>query len=298
MSLRWMLCSLLGLNMLATPLAAMASSVISVPDYLEHSPHRQLLEYALTATAAEYGTVELSFNPDMVQGRLEQLLVEGRALHLAVLTPSPEREQALLPIYFPLSQGLPGFRVCLIAKGQQYKFDGIQTLDDWRRAELIFGQGTHWPDVAILRSNNLQVVTNPLYQLLFNMVLQQRFDCFARSLDEIQRDQAHEHAVGLAMEQKLLLYYPQPSLFFVSRNHPQLAERLQKGLELGWQSGFVQQHFQRHYGDIVQQIRCQQRRLIKLENPLLSQFVAEAIARFSYTPEQLLMVPGQHCLPD
>jgi len=295
MLLRWILSSLLSFSMAVMPTEAAESSIISVPDYLEYSPHRQLLEYALAVTAAEYGNVELSYNPEMVQGRSEQLLIEGKALHLAVFAPSPERERELIPIYFPLSQGLLGFRVCLIAKGQQHRFDDIHTLDDWRRAELILGQGTHWPDVVILRSNNLQVVTNPLYHLLFNMTLQQRFNCFARSLDEVQRDLANQHAVGLEMEQKLLLYYPQPSLFFVSRSYPQLAERLQKGLELGWQSGFVQQHFQQHYGDIVQQIRCQQRRLIKLENPFLSKAAAAAIQRFAYTPEQLLMAPVQSC---
>lgn len=295
MWLRIVLIILLSCNLTVTPVQAAPSTTLLVPEYLADSPHRELLEYALAVTAAEYGTIALSFSEDMVQGRSEQLLREGKMLHLAVFAPSPEREQTLLPVYFPLSSGLLGFRVCIIAAGQQYRFDAIETLDDWRRIELVIGQGTHWPDVDILRSNNLLVVTNPLYQLLFEMTRQQRFDCFSRSLDEVERDLAHSNAAGLEMEQRLLLYYPQPSLFFVSRSYPQLAERLQKGLEHAWRTGFLQQHFQRHYGAIVRKIRCQPRRLLKLENPLLSPATAAAMQQFAYSPEQLLDASAQNC---
>ena len=40
------------------------------------------------------------------------------------------------------------------------------------------------------------------------MVRQQRFDCFARSVDELVRDLQNEHASGLVAEQQLLLPYP------------------------------------------------------------------------------------------
>ncbi|GHG59268.1 hypothetical protein GCM10010919_01650 [Alishewanella longhuensis] len=272
-----------------------AATEVIAADYLETSPHRELIELALNLTAAEYGPVVLTFSGVMVQGRAEQELKEGKRLHLAVFAPSPERERDLLPVYFPLSQGLLGYRVCIIAYGQQSRFDLINSLQGWRNADLSIGQATHWPDVTILRHNNITVVTNPIYTLLFEMVRQQRFDCFARSLDELNRDLQSAHATDLVAEQQLLLHYPQLSMIFVSRSFPQLAERLDKGLALAWQRGLVQQHFQRHYGDFIEKTRCQQRRIIKLENPSLSEQSRQALQKYALPPEQLLAKPTQAC---
>lgn len=271
-----------------------ATEIIAV-DYLETSPHRELIELALSLTEAEYGTVVLSFSGEMVQGRAEQELKEGKRLHLVVFAPSPERERDLLPVYFPLSQGLLGYRACIISNGQQTKFDQINTLQDWKRADLSVGQATHWPDVTILRQNNITVVTNPIYQLLFDMLRQQRFDCFARSFDELNRDLQNPSAIDLVAESQLILHYPQLTMIFVSRSYPQLAERLEKGLALAWQRGLVQQHFQHYYGDIIEQMRCQQRRIIKLENPFLSKQSQQALERYALLPEQLQAKPPQPC---
>ncbi|EJI87104.1 hypothetical protein AEST_01450 [Alishewanella aestuarii B11] len=272
-----------------------AATPIIAADYLETSPHRELIEYALKVTEADYGPATLTFSGEMVQGRAEQLLKDGKLLHLVVFAPSPERERDLLPVYFPLSQGLLGYRICIINNGQQYKFDPVKTLQDWQKADLTIGQGTHWPDVAVLRHNNLTVVTNPLYSLLFEMVRQQRFDCFARSADELARDLQSEHATGLVAERRLLLHYPQLSMIFVSQSFPQLAERLQKGLEQAHADGVVQRHFRRHYGAIIDQLRCEQRQLLKLENPQLSEASRQALLRFASTPEQLLAAPAAAC---
>lgn len=276
------------------PTLAAATPIIAA-DYLETSPHRELIEYALQLTEAEYGPATLTFSGEMVQGRAEQLLRDGKLLHLVVFAPSPERERELLPVYFPLSQGLLGYRVCIINSGQQFKFDQINSLQDWQEADLSIGQGTHWPDVPVLRFNNLTVVTNPLYSLLFEMVRQQRFDCFARSVEELARDLKNEHATGLVAEQNLLLFYPQLSMIFVSKSFPQLAERLQKGLELAYANGMVQRHFQRHYGETVDKLRCEKRRLLKLDNPLLSEASRQALRRFAYLPEQLIAAPVKSC---
>lgn len=272
-----------------------AATEIIAADYLETSPHRELIELALRLTEAEYGSAVLTFSSEMVQGRAEQELKEGKRLHLVVFAPSPERERDLLPVYFPLSQGLLGYRACIIADGQQAKFDHIVTLQDWQKAELSVGQAAHWPDVTILRHNNITVVTNPIYQLLFDMVRQHRFDCFARSFDELNRDLQRPPARGLVAEQQLLLYYPQLSMIFISRSYPQLAERLEKGLTLAWQQGLVQQHFQRHYGEMIDEARCMQRRIIKLENPLLSEESRVALQKYALSPEQLLVKPIGTC---
>jgi hypothetical protein len=116
-----------------------------------------------------------------------------------------------------------------------------------------------------------------------------------RSIEEVEHDKASVNAQGLMIEQQVLFYYPQASFFFVSPRYPKLAERLQKGLEQAAKNGVIQQHFETHYGAIVQQIRCQNRRLIRLKNPLLSPNVVLALQQFAYAPEVLLRYDASLC---
>jgi len=278
-------------------LPAISTQQIKTIFELQNSPHRELVEYALTVTEPEYGPATLVFSEQMTQGRVGQLVKAGDVLDLAVFAPDIERENTLLPVYFPLSRGLLGYRVCLIKQGQQSKFNLIGSLDDWRRAELLIGQGANWPDVEVLRANNLQVTTNPIPPLLFNMLRQQRFDCFARGINEVEHELQQVYAAGLMLEERILLYYPQPALLFVAPSKPALAKRLQLGLERAWTDGYMQQHFTRRYGAVVNQLRCEKRQLLMLENPLLSAKARQAMAKYAITPEQLFAVAGENCAP-
>ena len=61
------------------------------------------------------------------------------------------------PIRIPLFKGLFGYRVLLIRKQEQARFDQINTQQDL--AKFLGGQGTHWPDTLILQANGLRVTT-------------------------------------------------------------------------------------------------------------------------------------------
>jgi hypothetical protein len=269
------------------PAVAAAAEQINVINELKTSPYLELVEYALAATEEEYGIANLVFIESMTQGRVEQLLLTGELLQLAVFATDAKRESTLLPIYFPLSQGLLGYRVCLIKDGQHEKFQHINSLESLIKSRIMIGQGANWPDVAILRANNIQVTTNPLPLLLFEMLRQLRFDCYARGVNEVVHELNLPEAKGLVLEDTLLLFYPQPALLFVSPNKPLLAERLRKGVEQAWHSGFMQEHFEKHYGALIRQLGCEQRKLLVLENPFLSLAVQQAMQKYALDPEQL-----------
>lgn len=285
------------LLLLSGPLMATQMTHITAIYELQQSPHLELVEYALKVTADDYGPTTLHFAEPMSQGRVEQALRSGDLLQLAVLAPSPERENTLRAVYIPLSFGLLGYRVCLIHPANQSHFAKIFSRDDWIQAGLLIGQGAEWPDVEVLRANNLPVVTNPLPYLLFEMLRQNRFECYARGLNEIAQELTSPQAKGLVLEANLLLFYPQPALLFVAPNQPVLQARLQRGLELAWQDGFMQQHFSRHYSAIVQQLHCYPRRVITLDNPLLSEASLLAMKKFAYTPAQILLQATNRCVP-
>lgn len=293
--MRFLRCLLSGLLSMLSLSVMAATMHIKAVDYLKEPVYFELLDHALQITEAEYGPATLEFTAGMVQGRAELALKEGETLHLSAFAPTPEREQTLLPVYFPITQGLLGYRVCLVTEAQLPRFNAISSVQDWRNAELVVGQGAHWPDVDVLRANNMLVVTNPRHDLLLKMLQQQRFDCFARSINELEKEQAAYAMTDVVIEPELLLYYPQPDFFFVSPKYPQLAERLTKGLQKAWESGFAQKHFERHYGAIVQKTRCQQRRLLILENPLLSEKTRQALATYALPPTYFTTIPEQFC---
>lgn len=262
---------------------------------LQYSPHRELVEYALKITEPEYGPATLVFAEQMTQARVQQVLVHKNGLDMAVFAPDPEREETLLPVYFPLSSGLLGYRVCLIREGQQEKFNHITRLADWLAAELLIGQGAKWPDVEVLRANGITVTTNPIPPLLYDMLRQDRFDCFARGVNEVGYELQQPFTNGLELEKRLLLYYPQPAMLFVSPRQPTLATRLTLGLTRAWYDGFMQQHISQQYGALLNQLRCEQRHILMLHNPLLSEQTRQAMEKYAITPADMFAIPGQNC---
>ena len=62
---------------------------------------------------------------------------------------SQEREEALLPIKFPMYKGMMGWRVLLIKKSEQDKFTSNLTLG--RLADLVGIQAHDWADLKILK---------------------------------------------------------------------------------------------------------------------------------------------------
>jgi hypothetical protein len=59
----------------------------------------------------------------------------------------------------------------------------------------------------------------------------------------------------------------------------------------------VPRRFRRHYGEIVNRLGCEQRRVLRLENPHLSEASRKALQRFAYPPEQQLTAPAKACPP-
>jgi hypothetical protein len=148
---------------------------------------------------------------------------------------SEEREKLMLPIKISILRGLNSYRIFLIRKGDQGRFDRIGSLQDLR--SLQAGQGAHWPDTAVLQANGLPVVGAARGDLLFDMLKQKRFDYFPRGLYEIWEEQKLHADDNIVIEETLMLHYPAPIYFFVNRNDAALAHRIERGLRIAQQDG-------------------------------------------------------------
>lgn len=225
----------------------------------------QLLKLALSKVGPEY-RIELAEIP-MNQERQILALEAGRAIDVAPMPSSAEREARLLVVRIPINKGVLGLRLGLIRKGDAARFAGVNTLDDLKRVRLA--QGLQWPDTQILQANGVPVITAPSYEGLFKMLVSQRFDYFPRSALEIWDEQA-SNAETLEIEPRIALHYYYDAYYMLNRANMGLAEVIRQGLEKAIADGSADRLFDQHHGERLRRAQLDKRVVIKLTNPLLT----------------------------
>ncbi|WDE13131.1 hypothetical protein [Thalassomonas haliotis] len=229
-----------------------------------------VLTLALKKTEPAAGPFELhSYTASMNQSRALSTLNQEYGVDIVWTMTSNEREVNYLPVRIPLLKGLLGHRIFLIHKKDREKFANISTLAQLQA--LSAGQGNGWPDTRILKSNGFKVVTGYQYAGLFKMLAEHRFDYFPRGVNEIWQEVPVYAGLGLIVEPGIVLYYPAPIYFFVAKNKPALAKRIETGLMLAIRDGSFEQLFLSHPSnqEMFTKTRLEQRKIFRLDNPLL-----------------------------
>lgn len=230
----------------------------------------ELLKRALQVTSQEYGQYQLIPSEVMEQGRVIKELQSNR-VDIAVFAPNEQREGVAIPVRIPVTGSLLSYRVCLIQADHQANFNKLSTLQDIIDSPLVIGQHKNWPDTKIMEKNGLKIWKGTRYHLLFNLLAAGRFDCFSRGANEIVQEFYTHGYKGLAIEKRLIIYYPLPLYYFVNQNKPKLAERIVKGLDILQQNGEYEAMFRAYFGETLQSLNMQNRTIIELDNPLLSE---------------------------
>lgn len=260
---------------------AKATKII-VWDSLYNNPTPIVMTYlqrALAVTSEEYGEFELIESANMEQGRslIELSKLANAKLDVASYAPTSEREKKAIAIRIPLLSGLMGYRLCLIDGKNQVNFQGIKTKQQFLSSELIIGQHQNWPDTTILRFNNFPVHTTHKKRLLFQQLMRGRFDCFSRGASEIYAEYLAYQDQGMEIEKELLIYYPLPIFFFVNKSRPELAQRIELGLQKLIDSGEFEQIFEQFFNPINNKLKLTDRAVIDLLNPTLSEKTVESL---------------------
>lgn len=233
-------------------------------------PILSLLTLALSKTP-EYGLFTIERSVEMGQGRaLLELRGRSRLIDIANVATTPDRERNLYAIPIPIDGGLLGYRVCVINKSHAHRFRGITSIDEMTDRGLRIGQGSHWPDTEILRANGAHVITHARFEQLFDMLLNERFDCFARGVSEVLFDLEVTRHDQLMIEPDLLLAYPMPSYFFVGPEDHATAQRIQLGIERAIADGSFAEFIEQFYGYPLEVLNLGDRTLIELTNPFIS----------------------------
>lgn len=192
-----------------------------------HKYFYELLEKSLNYNPSK---INISFFKKMGQGRALIELKKNRSIDVYWAGTSIKREEELRAIKIPLVKGLLGYRVFIINKDSKNNFDKIKTIEELKKLKPC--QGRYWPDTEILEKSGFNVVKNTKYEAMFLQLSIGRCDYFPRGINEANSEmEARKEAYPtLMIYNKIILYYPFPVYFFVSKENEELALKIENGL--------------------------------------------------------------------
>ncbi|MCM2680873.1 diguanylate cyclase [Echinimonas agarilytica] len=195
--------------------------------------------------------------------------VEAGSVDVYWGTATKENETRFTPIRIPLAKGLLGYRLFIIKKGEQHKFDHIENLHQLKL--LSAGQGRTWGDTKILSNANIPLETSVKYENLFYMLEGGRFDYFPRAAHEPWSEISTYAKLDLTVEKHLMLVYPFAMYFYVNQANAELAEAIETGLETAISDGSFDAYF--YSNPLIQSAlndsNLKSRKRIEIDNPFL-----------------------------
>jgi len=249
------------------PITLEYPTVPSDPVYLERSNYlRDLLILIFEHVGYPY-TLKPVPIPPVPSSRSVMMMREGR-YDVSWIHTNIERERVMRPIRLPIYRGLGGWRLLFIREGDSADFATITTIDDLKTR--IAGQGHDWPDIDILRHNDLIVRTAISRDSVFKLLGHSRVDYFPRGINEVWDEAQLAISKGFVVEPHLVLRYPTAFYLFVNKEDEALAQLLEKGFEMAIADGSFRELFLSRMRETIERANLKSRTVIELENPLLT----------------------------
>lgn len=244
---------------------------------------RSLLTQALDVTKRDYGdyTLQRMFLA-FSQDRTMQLLKSSKYLDVMHSMSSSKREDEFLAIKIPLLKGLMGKRMLLVHKSKVAEFVAIKNIAELQKK--LACQGLHWPDADILELNDFNIARVSVFESIFDMVEKKRCDYFPRGLPEIfsELESFKKTRPDLAIVPNVMISYPAPVYFFVSKNNRKLAERIEIGLKRMQENGTFDIMLREHV--LTRQVfpleQWQDATIFNIENPILPEIEPEILEHY------------------
>lgn len=238
---------------------------------LESDFNGAVIEEALKRTQKRYGAPKYAERvPIFTRDRLLEEMIRGEEINITVVATQPLWEEKLLTIRIPIDMGLSGYRISLIHRDSQASLSAVRTRTDLQQLKL--GAGAAWSSRKVFDAEGFNVVTGDSYDALLKMLLSGRSDYFPRGLNEAfpEYDARKADYPDLAIEKDLVLELPLPTYVFVSPKAPQLARRVEEGMELMVRDGSLLKMTLKFNAEMLTQANLCSRRVFHIANPLLT----------------------------
>ena len=252
-------------------------------DFRYQYPGKLLVE-ALNLTADEFGHYTLRpLNSSLSRSRALEELSIGE-IHVYSTATRNNWEERAIPIRIPLRKGIQGYKLLLIKQRNKSKFGNIKSVEDLQK--FVMGGGQQWTSTKAFTKLGFNVAGGVKYKNLFKMFEFDRFDFFPRSTNNIYKElkKFAPTMPDMIIEPSLALYLPNPVYLFVSPKFPYLAVRLEKGLNKLIKNGRYDEIFMTHHKEGIERSNLENRRIIYLNNPILSKATPYSRKELWYKP--------------
>ena len=170
----------------------------------------------------------------------------------------------MIAIEEPIYRGILGLRLLLSRKNKAHELSNIQTKQ--HLSQYTGGHGAHWGDLSVYAANGLPVKTHVEYNLIFKWLISNRIDYFHRGINEVWPEY-ERYSKDISVVNDVMLFYPLPVYFFITKQRPRLARDIQAGLKIAIKDGSYKTLFLNEYKSILRKSNLKERRLIILDNP-------------------------------
>jgi hypothetical protein len=232
--------------------------------------YKAVLTLALEKTKSAYGNYEVKEVPAMNQ--LRDAFAIGQEIYLNYVINENYEDKFLNSnidyIEFPLDFGLTGIRICFVNPNLKEEIKSVEDLAQLKKYSI--GQGTGWADTEILRYNGFKVIPMQNYDGLFKMIATGRIDLFCRGINELPKEfVAFQKINNLTYDESFAIIYPLPRFFIINKKNTALKRRIEEGLMIAHKDGSLMKLFQTHHAKSIEFARMDQRKIFRLENPLI-----------------------------
>ena len=232
---------------------------------------KEVLVAVLNATEDEYGPWKIIESLDEYPGDEEALVFseKGHDIFVTIAGNQKFTEDDMIVISKPMTKNLLGYRIPIIRETDSDTFVNIKGLEEIQ--QLKHGIPLTWSDAVIFRENGYQVVEDGDFDDIFDRLESGLFDYSAYGVNEVLNVFENRASLrnGLKVDENLLLFYQFPLVFYVNPSLPDLADRIDKGMQQIIDSGKLDSIFNSYYGDIVERLNLNERTLFILDNPLI-----------------------------
>lgn len=230
----------------------------------------EILRRALEHSLEKFGPYRLEVIEQSIPNfRKWQLFRENKIINVAMAMTSQEWEQEAIPIRIPIRRGILNYRLLMINKKHLSKFENITTQAQLK--ELTAGLRRSWALWQTMSYLEFPIVNAFSYDAIFKMLAKERFDYIPRGIHEIYDEISFRRAElpDLAVAPNIALYIPAAFYIFVAPNHPEIARRLEYGLEKMVSNKEIERLFKQYYGAAITQAKMNKRHIIDIGNPFI-----------------------------
>jgi len=227
-----------------------AREVLHMVSRGDHNAHYTETMIRLALDKAGYAYT-LEIHPgNLTAARQQRDTREGR-IDIMWSATSRELEETLLPVRIPLYKGLIGHRIFITHPEHIEQLKAVESLEQLRA--FSYGQGVGWPDSRILKVSN-------------------------------------RPELELSIDAHIMLVYPMPFYLFVTPEHPELAQALERGLMRAVEDGSFDQLFRSSpmVQSVINRAGIAQRKVFYLENRALTEQTPLSDPRLWLSLEELV----------